>query len=69
MTQNAAERRHEATQPCHETLVESQQEGPSRPKGKNTDPREWGDVHLDEHEMDVDTQQAAYESYKEQSQY
>ena len=69
MAQNAAERRHEATKPCHKTLVESRQEGPSRPKGKNTDPREWGDVHLDEHEMDVDTQQAAYESYKEQSQY
>ena len=69
MAQNAAERRHKATQPRHETLVESRQEGPSRPKGKNTDLCKWGDVHLDEHEMDVDTQQAAYESYKEQSQY
>jgi hypothetical protein len=52
-----------------EMSVESHREGPSQSKEKNWDPREWGNIHLDENEIDTAVQQAAYESYKEQDQY
>ena len=48
--------------------TESQQEGQSNPKEKGWDPWEWGNIHLNESEMDTMLQQAALESYKGQSQ-
>jgi hypothetical protein len=45
--------------------VESQEEGPSKPKGKGRDPREWGNINLTEQEMDPAIQQAALDSYKQ----
>ena len=58
-----------AVQPQHNTLVESHCEGPSQPKNRGPDPRDWGNVQLDKSEMDAVLQQAAYKSYKEQGQY
>ena len=55
--------------PYSNMLVESCHDGPSQPKNKDPDPREWGNVQLDENEMDAALQQAAYKSYKEQDQY
>ena len=52
-----------------EMFVESCHEGPSRPKNKGPDSKEWGNVQLDKNKMDAALQQAAYESYKEQDQY
>ena len=40
----------------------SRGEGPSEPKGKGIDPREWGNVSIDSDEYDVDAQKAAFDS-------
>src|SRR6267378_3259111 len=40
--------------------LESHEEGPSGPKGKGVDPRNWGNIQLDEDEADVEAQQAAF---------
>ena len=40
----------------------SRGEGPSEPKGKGIDPREWGNVNIDSDEFDVDAQKAAFDS-------
>jgi len=37
--------------------------GTSKNKGKNIDPREWGNLNLDEDEINVQAQKAALESY------
>ena len=36
----------------------------SNPKGKGIDPREWGNIHINNSEADVEAQQAALQSYK-----
>jgi len=41
----------------------SRGEGPSEPKGKSIDPREWGNAGLSPEEINVETQRAALESY------
>jgi hypothetical protein len=61
--------RPEAAHTRREMSVESRREGPLQSKGKNRDPHEWGNIHLDENEIDTAVQQAAYESYKEQDQH
>ena len=45
----------------------SRGEGPSRPKGKGIDPREWGQVNISQESLDVEAQAAALESYAQQS--
>jgi len=42
----------------------SRGEGPSNPKGKSVDPRNWGAAQLSDEDIDVDTQCAALESFK-----
>ena len=44
----------------------SQGEGPSRPKGKMIDPREWGNLNLSQESLDIEAQAAALDSYKNQ---
>ncbi|KAF9012337.1 hypothetical protein BDQ17DRAFT_1419734 [Cyathus striatus] len=39
--------------------------GPSVQKGKGPDPSNWGGAGLDESEVDIDAQRAAYESFKQ----
>lgn len=43
--------------------VSSNDEGPSRDKGKGIDPREWGNVNISHESLDVEAQAAALESY------
>ena len=38
--------------------------GPSEPKGKSVDPREWGNINLSEGELDVEVQAATLNSYE-----
>ena len=40
----------------------SSQEGPSRPKGKGIDPREWGNVNISRESLDIEAQDAAWKS-------
>ena len=42
----------------------SRGEGPSEPKGKNIDPRNWGAAQLSDDDLDVDAQRAALESFE-----
>jgi hypothetical protein len=44
--------------------LEPYDEGPSGSKGKNVDPRNWGNVQLNEEEADVEAQQAALDSLR-----
>ncbi|KAF5335687.1 hypothetical protein D9611_009565 [Ephemerocybe angulata] len=44
----------------------SRGEGPSQPKGKGADPRNWGGINLDEDELDVDAQRVALEQFNQQ---
>jgi hypothetical protein len=57
-------RRHENVRNSHHERSESRGEGTSNPKGKQIDPREWGNVNLSDSEADVNAQHAALESYK-----
>lgn len=40
----------------------SRGEGPSEPKGKGIDPREWGNANLSQESLDIDVQTAALRS-------
>jgi hypothetical protein len=42
----------------------SREEGPSRDKGKAPDPANWGDLDLEDGEVDLDAQRAALESFR-----
>jgi len=57
-------RRHNKVREPYRERSESRGEGVSNPKGKQVDPREWGNVHISDSEADVNAQQAALESYK-----
>jgi hypothetical protein len=57
-------RRTKAVKNQRKKSTDSRGEGPSRNKGKGRDPREWGNINLDEAEMNMELQQAALESYK-----
>jgi hypothetical protein len=65
----AAETRPKAVQPRQGTSTGPQDEGLSQTKGKGWDPHEWGNIHLNEDEIDAEMKQAAYESYKGHGQY
>jgi hypothetical protein len=41
----------------------SREEGPSKPKGKGVDPREWGNVNISKESLDIEAQAAALRSY------
>ena len=56
-------RRQDKIQTRHENSVSSRREGPSEPKGKGIDPREWGNAHLSEEDLDLDAQAAALNSF------
>ena len=45
--------------------VSSRGEGPSRPKGKGIDPREWGNVNISRESLDVEAQAAALQSFRD----
>ncbi|KAG2098446.1 uncharacterized protein F5147DRAFT_815981 [Suillus discolor] len=45
-------------------LTENNREGTSRDKGKAPDPRNWGDVELEDGEVDLDAQRAALETFR-----
>ena len=59
-----APRHQEKARPRRDTSVSSRGEGPSRPKGKGTDPREWGNVDFSREDIDVEAQAAALRSFK-----
>ena len=44
--------------------VTSEEEGPSKLKGKGIDPREWGNVNISRESLDIEAQAAALESIK-----
>ena len=46
--------------------LSSRGEGPSEPKKKAIDPREWGNVDFGRENLDIEAQAAALESYKKQ---
>lgn len=48
------ERRHKKVQTKRKDSVSSQGEGPSEPKGKGIDPREWGNVQLSNEDLDTE---------------
>ena len=53
-------KRHKVVSPERENA----ESGPSNPKGKGIDPREWGNLNLNEEELDIAAQTAALDSYK-----
>ena len=57
-------RRHEKVQLRRENSVSSRGEGPSEPKGKMTDPREWGGLNLSNEDLNIEAQAAALKSFK-----
>ena len=61
------QRRQERVRPRRDSSVSSRGEGPSKPKGKGIDPREWGNVNISRDSLDIDAQAAALDSYKQQS--
>ena len=60
-------RRQEKVRSRRDSSESSRGEGPSRPKGKGIDPREWGNVNLSRESLNVEAQAAALRSYKDQS--
>ena len=58
------QRRQEKVQPRRDSSVSSRGEGPSKPKGKMIDPREWGNINLSRESLDVNAQAAALASFK-----
>ena len=44
----------------------SQEEGPSNPKGKGIDPREWGNINISQESFDLEAQAAAMKSLETQ---
>jgi len=61
-------RRHEKIASVRRTRYSSRgEEGPSKPKGKGTDPREWGNVSLSREEMDPERQRHALNKFAKQN--
>jgi hypothetical protein len=60
------QRRQEKLQARRRSSVSSRDEGPSRPKGKVIDPREWGNVNISQESLDIDAQAAALDSFGRQ---
>ena len=58
--------RQERVRPRRDDSVSSRGEGPSRPKGKTTDPREWGNVDFSRENLDINAQMAALKNFKAQ---
>ena len=44
--------------------MSSRGEGPSGPKGKSIDPREWGNINISHESLDIEAQTAALNSFK-----
>jgi hypothetical protein len=59
-------RRQEKVRPRRDSSISSRGEGPSKPKGKTIDPREWGNLNISRESLDLEAQAAAWESYKNQ---
>ena len=64
--QRKFQKRQKNIRPRRGSSTSSRGEGPSRPKGKTIDPREWGNVNLSRESLDVDAQAAALNSLKKQ---
>lgn len=58
----AVSRRHRKIATHRDPSVLSKGEGPSKPKGKEIDPREWGNLDINQDELDVEAQAAALKS-------
>jgi hypothetical protein len=56
----------EKVQPRRDSSMSSRGEGTSKLKGKNVDPREWGNIDFSRENLDIDAQMAALKSYKAQ---
>ena len=52
------------TKERHSSII-SARAGPSKTKGKGVDPSNWGNVNLNQEELDLEAQQAALESLKQ----
>ena len=61
------QRRQEKVQPRRGSTTSSRGEGTSRQKGKNVDPREWGNVDFSRETFDIDAQIAALKAFKAQA--
>lgn len=57
------QRRQQKIAPRCEDSSPSQGEGPSRPKGKAIDPREWGNANLSQEDLDLEAQAAVLNSF------
>ena len=62
------QRRQEKVRPRRGSSVSSRGEGPSKPKGKGIDPREWGNVNISRESLDIEAQAAALRSFSDQRQ-
>ena len=62
------QRCQEKIQPRREGSVSSRGEGPSRPKGKGIDPKEWGNLNLSDEELSIEAQAAALDSFRKTTQ-
>ena len=60
-------RRQEKVRSRRDASVSSRGEGPSKPKGKAIDPREWGNVDFSRENLDVEAQAAALKTFKAQA--
>ena len=58
------QKRHANVRPRRDSSVSSRGEGPSKPKGKGIDPREWGNVNISNESLDLGAQAAALNSFK-----
>ena len=59
------QQRHQNVQIPRESSLSSRGEGTSKQKGKTIDPKEWGNVNLSKESLDIETQAAALQSFKQ----
>ena len=59
--------RHQKALAEQDSSIPSQGEGPSGNKGKNIDPREWGNVNISQESLDLQAQAATLDSIHQQA--
>jgi hypothetical protein len=57
------QRRQKQVNTYRGSSVSSREEGPSRPKGKGFDPRNWGNINVSQESLDLEAQAAAFKSF------
>lgn len=65
--QQKFQKHHTNVRPRRDSLLSSRGEGPSKPKGKGIDPREWRNVNISNESLDLGAQAAALNSFKNNS--